>query len=70
MCVLSQQIFLQNISTIQTLEQGVKYATRMVSLLLTLKIFHTLCVSIVNFEHIIAVSGKREKMGLRTLKMF
>ena len=42
MCVLSQQIFLQNISTTQTLEQGVQYTTRMVSLLLTLNIFHTL----------------------------
>ena len=57
-----QQIFTCPMSTMETLEKGVKYVQRhqnevvdvaLVLLLLTLNIFHTFCsVFIGNFEHV------------------
>ena len=55
----SQPAFTCSKLTIETLEQSVKYGQYGVVLvsLLTLNIFCTLCVSIVNFEHVIAGWG-------------
>ena len=50
--LITQLAFTCSKLTIETLEQGVGVV--LVSLLLTLNIFRTLCVSIVNFEHALA----------------